>query len=213
MSFTCGGAPITAARIVLPAGGAWTAELQLAADQAPTGRVELVLPGLSLVGSVRTSGLFAENVTAFVAAGQGGLVKDVPGQHYRQATARLVLDALCAASGEVLSADSDPAALRRILAHYQVRQGTMGQALDELGRAVGADWWVTDAGELQVGQRTWPDAEPAGIVLQRVFPALRTLHVALSDEALRPGVTFRGYRLTAVEHLLEGARWRAVARF
>lgn len=212
MSATLAGAPITRCQLSLCARGAWTAQCLLAADAAPTGRVELVLPGISLVGFVKFSGIFAQNVTAYLVGGQaGGVLTEVPGQHYRDADGHLVAQALCAAAGESLAADSDPNALGQQLAHYQVRRMALGSALDELCEALGTDWLITDAGEVRVGPPSWPTAEPAGVVLQREAPEKCALYLALSEEALRAGTTFRGRRLRAVDNVLERSRWRAEA--
>lgn len=206
------GAAITSLQLSHPARGSWSATAQIDADTAPSGRVALELPGLTLQGDVVDAGIWSETCRVTL-CGLLALVTEVPGQHYLTPTGGLVAQQLCAAAGAELDPASDPAAVQQLLSAYQVRRGTLGAALDALCAALATDWTVTPEARVRLGLPTWPEAAPEGAVLLEEVAARRELRLALENAALLPGVTYQGRRIVAVDHLVQPAGWRAVARY
>lgn len=207
------GAPITRLSLQHACRGALSADATIAADVVPSGRVELEMPGLTLVGWVVGGGIWAQTCRVKLVGGAaGGVLKQVGGQHYRGATGGEIAQALVNACGEDLDPQSDPAATGQLLEHHQVRAGVLGLALDALCAALATDWQITAAGQVRLGVPTWPESSPAGVVVQEEVAARRELRLAL-EEPLLPGVTFHGRQIRAVDHEVEPGRWRAVARY
>lgn len=212
MSWTLADQPVLSGSLTWPATGAWTCRLVLAADEAPSGLVQLQLGTLALTGTVAEAGLFGGRCTARVNAGQGHLQDHLEGQHYLGATGLLIAQALCAGVGEQLDSES-ASALEAFLPHWHHFGGTLARALSDLATELGCAWWITPAGLVRFGTPTYAAAEPEGATVLDERSDRRTLVVALDEEPLLPGTTFRGRRLSAVDHELSPRRWQASARW
>ncbi len=212
MTWTLAEQPVLAGSLTWPATGAWTSRLVLAADQAPAGLVQLQLGSLALTGTVAESGIFGGRCTARVNAGRGHLQDHVDGQHYQGATGLLIAQALCATVGEQLDPAS-AAPLGAFLPHWHYFGGTAARALSDLAQELGCAWWITPTGLVRFGAQAYAAAEPEGATVLDERSDRRTLVVALDEEPLQPGTTFRGRRLSAVDHELSPRRWQASARW
>ena len=84
MSFfaSCAGQQIVAGTLLIPAVGAWTADLHLATDQAVSGAVSVVIGNLTLAGTVYRADVYGGQVRARVVGGAGGWRTSIPPQGY-----------------------------------------------------------------------------------------------------------------------------------
>jgi len=212
MSFTLGGIPIIRGEIHHPSRGTLCGDLEIAApDQALTGLQTLSLPGFDQVATVTLGGISEMRQKVRVTGGAGGLSKIIPGQHFNQTTPRDVLRFIMLKSGEQLAADSDAAVLDQRLPHWQIISGTAAQALDRLVDHLGSTWWVTAGGKVHIGDPAWESIEPDHVLLHEDLVA-GALTISSTEDTVRPGTTFRGQRVTSVEHTLVDDRCRSIVR-
>lgn len=212
MSWRAGMALVVQGELQHPAEGAWTALLQTLHDAAPSGAITLALPGLTLQGCVVGGEVYAGRCWLRLVGGRGKLGAEIPGQHFRLATARVIAEHLLLAAGEQLDPASS-ADLDQILEHWHYFGGRCAEALAELCRVIGCAWWATPAGLIFLGTRTWPTAAPAGALVLDVRADVRRMGVALTDAALEPGTTYQGRQVLAVDHRLTPTTWRAQVRW
>jgi hypothetical protein len=198
---TCNALPVLGLRLMLPRTGVWTAALELDAEEAVTGAVEILDEGVSYVGTVVSSGVLAGVCRAEVVGGAGGFRKDVPSRSYVGVTARTVLADLMAAVGERLDAQATRTVLAAALPYWTRAAGRAGTAMQDLADALGASWRVLPGGNVWMGQELWSEAEEGigGVEMDRDDGA-GTVVLAPDTIGLAPGVTLEGRRVGRVEH-------------
>lgn len=207
--WTVNGAPVLRGRIAAPLLGRWVADLELDADDAPAGAIELRVGGVAWAGALHRGGLDEGVWKGRVVGGAGGLDATVPARSWRglQPARGLVVE-LLGEAGEALDAAS---AIEASLPRWSRVEGPARRALDALVRAVGLRWRVTTAGAVWVGAETWPELTlPEGVAaeLLAVDPALGTSTYSLPGAYLLPGQTFEGRRVGGVVYELAGDRDR-----
>lgn len=205
--------PVISARMEHGAEGNWSCTCQVIADAAPTGAAVLTLPGLTLQGVVLEAGLTSQRVTVRLCGGAGKLAVRIPGQHFAGAQGRLVAQSILQAAGEALDPASDAPGLDSLLPHWAYFAGPAGVPLAQLCARLGCSWWMTAEGQVHLGMLDFPEASPAGALLQDVRADLKRLAVALEEEALLPRTTYEGRKVLAVDHTLTPDFWRARARY
>lgn len=222
MSWTFADLPVGVARLEHTAERNWSFIGQVVSDEAPSGAVTLVLPGLTLRGVVLEAGLSSQRVTVRACGGVGTvldgqqlapLAAKIPGQHFQTAQGRLVAQSILSAAGEALDSASDAPGLTTILPHWAYFAGPAALALEQLCARLGCTWWMTDEGQVHLGLLAFPAAAPAGAVLQDTRQDLRRLTVALEQEAVQPRTTYEGHGVLAVDHTLTPDTWRAQVRY
>lgn len=215
MSWTCDNGIVTSGQFYLAARGNWSARLVLAADAAPSvgEQVALALPGVTLRGTVWQGGTYAEQTRVALVGGMGKLQGPVTGQHYRNASPRMIAQGLCQEAGEVLDPASSATDLDTIWPHWHHFGGPLARALDALCGALQTPWRMTAAGQIFLGEPTWGPAAEEGLVLQDHHQDRKAFLVAPEDTALLPGTVYQGQRLVAVDHEISANGWRACARY
>lgn len=208
--------------ITLPVTGRWSASLVLDTDAKTSGAVTLTDGAdLSLVGTVRWGGGYAERGHVEVVGGAYALHQELPPLYYRAAPARVVLrdllrDALHPTTGRREALDetgSDPA-IDRTLLTWTRRRGPAAEALEAVCEALALDWRVLPDGKVRVGTPAWTELALAADRYDVVDdqPAQERLVIG-SDTILAdllPGVTFRGRQVVEVRHEVTGDRLRTV---
>lgn len=204
-TWRAGGLPVLELELVMPRRGLWTATVRcegprgaqrpLEAGQAVT----LACGAVTLSGTAYRAGSDVETTSAMVVAGRGGWRQQVAPRYYRQVPLRVVLSDLASEVGEAVAASSSTAVLGQQLRAWVRPEGTAGDALRALEAELGFAWRATDAGELWVGEETWPATSlGAGDVLASEGQADGVLEVLTERCALRPGTVLDGRRIGAV---------------
>lgn len=205
---TCGGLDVQSGQIHMGIGGPWWADLQVAADDLPSGRVAIKADGgLSLEGTVITAGAYNLTTKVRVVGGAGGLGVEVLGA-FQGAQLRDPLSEIMRASGETQSTTIAAAVLSVPLPSWTLGKCSAKRALDQLataasqylGQAIG--WRVLPDGTVWLGSESWPAAElPDGAVISQNTPAAGRAVIGGATLFLAPGVDLEGIgRIAGVDH-------------
>jgi hypothetical protein len=201
----------------LPRVGAWTADLVVDTDAAPTGSVALTSAdgAHKLQGTVVRAGVDGERAHVLVVGGAGGLGREVAPVYYRGVPLRLPIGEVLRAAGETLSTTSDAAVLGRLLGKWTRERASAGTLLGHLLDAVGGVWRVADDGSVWVGEETWPTADAADVDLIADDPSHGRVTVGAASLPLgiRPGTVYNGQRVSYVEHTFDAEAARAEVWF
>jgi len=203
--------PVLSATITWTQRGPWVADLVLDAEAGPTGTVVLEEGPVRLRGTATASGAFAGRASARVVGGRGKLATPVQTRQYLGAPLSLVLGDLGADSGEsVAVAPTSQAVGGSVLQTWARPAESPARVLDELCAALGTEhsWRTTDAGRVEIHRESWPTVTPSRARVLDEDSAAGVLVV--DDEALelRPGTTWDGRRITAVQVQWSSGRTR-----
>jgi hypothetical protein len=212
MSFTITGAGIITAKVVRPALGAWTADVEVDSTKAITGTVRLELPGVSLTGTVMEGGVSYLRQHLRLVGGRGGLGKSVSGQHFFKGTTRTVVDHTLAEAGEQLAQDSDAGIMNQTLDHWQRLKGTAGRELSRLTDHLSTGWSVKPDGSVRIGLPLWTMSSVEVDLLGEDL-VNRSWVLACNGDVPSPGTTVRGKRVVSVEHTVTGTALRSTVRW
>lgn len=202
---TLNGAPVLGAWLAMPRLGVWTADVEVDAEQAPEGSVELTLAGVKFLGTSYRAGQREGVVRAKVVGGAGRLAVEVPPKFYRGPTVGLVLRDLLSECRESLSASADQRALAKSLPAWSRARGRASEAIRALAAHVGVAWRVLADGTVWFGEETWPTVSLEHAVLN-ADPEAGRLELDCETPSLVPGVMLAGKRIERVEvNLTEGA--------
>lgn len=200
--------------IGLPRVGAWVADLALATDRSPSGKVELVLGDLlTLKGTISRAGVFEGVARARVVAGADGLRAAVKPKHYMSPTLGIVLRDLLGDVGEVASPTIVAALLNTQLEHWTTIAMPAGQGIRCLLPKAGDDiaWRHLPDGTVWIGQETWPDSKVTAYADVAASPEDATVEVNLLTPELLPGTLLGGRRVDALEIRVTGGSIGATA--
>ena len=195
------------ARIAFPRIGRWIADLMVDTEEDITGSARIVSADgvFDLTGTVQRGGVYAANASVRVVGGAGGLDQEVSPVYYSSSPLRVPLTALLAATGERLSPRSDSAILNRFVPAWVRTRGLGGALLASLMDVAGADWRMLDDGMVWVGTDTYPDVivDPVQTDTLHINPSEdHTILTGTPIPPVRPGMTFEGKRVAAVEYHL-----------
>lgn len=202
---TLEGVPVTQAVVSIPRVGVWHAQLalaQLEAIQATQATLRFG-PKLSLTGAVRRNGSADGAGLLMLLGGSGNLGRLAVPKAYSQAPMRIPLSDLLQVAGQDLSTDSHQELLATHLTNWVVGEVPVAIALAELFREVGASWRVLPDGTLWVGTEAWPESPAFDFVATSERPLDDAVQLHSTEPAILPGQTFRGRRVSYVEHLLQ----------
>jgi len=191
--------PVMGAVITMPRIGAWTANVVADAQEDLSGAVELRAGGVAWAGTAVRTGVAQDTVRAAIVGGAGGLSLQVSPKFYRDTTARIVVEDILSAVGEMLSQTSDAAFLGKMLAAWSRAGGKAGAALRQFVEPYGAAWRVLADGSIWVGQESWPEAQLEHELVAE-DPRAGWVEIATEDLSLTPGTMFRGRMVAKVEH-------------
>jgi hypothetical protein len=205
---TLNGHSASAARVQLPAFGAWWADLTLQAEVELEGAVEIKLADLTLSGAIVSGGPFRGASRYRVAAGAAGWGKTIPGKSYANdlgVKLSTVLGDAALAAGETLDASTVPAST--VGPAYTRERGPAGRVLQRLAPEA---WFVAEDGATRLGRRARVVYDGQA-TRQNVDLARGVLELA-SDEiaALLPGVVIDGVEAVDVVHELKERTLRTV---
>ena len=163
---TLGDSPVLSGSITRPLRGAWSADLEVDADAAPTGTLTLSGASLSLVGTVVTSQSWNDRQRCRVVGGKNGMGRTLGPSWFRSTTLRTVVAATLTAAGEMLSPTSDAATLALPVVAWARLRSTAAASLETLLAlyAPAALWRVLPDGSVYVGPATWPTVTSTAVV-------------------------------------------------
>ena len=228
------GVEVYEAEVTIPRVGAWHARFtvgpQVGVVPGPV-VVSIADGALQFQGFASRLGNFADYVRMRVEPGRGTLrTASFAGKSYRNVPLSVPLNDLMSASGESLSAQSEPSVLQSFLPAWTTAQQPrgLGAALLSLLRAIPPDpsgrqlaWrsWTLPVspqgaiargavpvfdGAVWVGYEAWPDSpqkENVDYVYEHEDAAAGRMTIAPTElPTLSPGVVFRGRRISAVRH-------------
>lgn len=213
---TLNGDGVVDARVELPRVGAWVADLAIDTPSPPPdgSSVTLDLNGFQLQGTVRRGGSVADTSILRVVGGAGGLARELDPLAYQGVPLQVPLRDVLGAAGEVLDVASDRGLLQTSLAFWMRARGRAGAALALIiAQVAGAVWRVQPGGQVWAGPETWPSSAllEANAELLREDPSNGREVFFADTPSLLPGTTFRGRRVSAVEHLISSDSLRMVA--
>lgn len=171
--------PVLRCALTLPMNGAWSAEVEVAADAALSGAVRLTLPGgPTWNGLVVRSEHSAERARARIIGGTVTWTTPTVLQHYRSTTTGAVLAGL----GVSLDAPSTAA-----LPFWTRKASTIGEGVSAIATHLGVNWRVNPDGTLRIRAEAPEQVDPDAVEVLR--DATRGI-VELAPEAatLLPGV-------------------------
>lgn len=211
---TLGGLPIVNARASFPRVGAWTAEVQVATEQVPTGQMLLTLGSGSFVGTVVRGVVHRAACYARLVGGAGLMGTELEPKSYHSAPVQVPLQDIATDAGETLAATSEAAVLRVLLPHWVRMAGTAGAALAQLLEAVaGSTWRFLPNGDLWVGTESWPKTAADQVELIDYEPLRDKVRFFSEQPGVQPGATFLGRKVSYVEHCVSEERLETVAWF
>lgn len=189
------GRPVYEAEIVEPLSRAWTATVQLEAENPPSGAVVLSYKGTSWSGTIYRGGVYGGRYLARIVGGAGGLGTMLAARWYREITLRTVLDDIARETGEKLSSTVLAAVLDRDLPTWTREAGTAGMALDAICDALSLSWRVLRDGSVWLGAETWPTLSGTHVVTSE-RPDDARIEIAPELPIVLPGATFRDRRVS-----------------
>jgi hypothetical protein len=189
------GKPCTALTLTLPASGRWVARASVSESDAPASDPPTLTDeasGLSLVGRVERSG----GTRVLMVGGPAALSQDVEPRSYTDAAVSLIAADML---GTAYSSRSTKAVVGT-KTNWTRLGGSTRAALDVLVRHFDARWRVLDDGKVWIGTDAYPPLEDFDATILDADAAGAWTLVALQELRLRPGFTWRGLRIDAVEY-------------
>lgn len=203
--------PVLVATITQPRVGVWVADLEVATDTAPTGRVTLTPEvGAAWSGTVIEGGVYGQTWRGRIVGGAGGLRRELPATSYRAGTLHDVLADAVREAGETLAAGVDLSAWAFAL--YLRLGRTASATVADVARDAGLPWRVTRAGAVWVGAETWPALALADVSVVGEEPRERRYELAGGVLGIDPGVALTlpleagptAVRVDSAVHRVEG---------
>lgn len=209
------GLRVLSAKVLRPAYGVWSARLRIDTPDALTGRVTLVAPNLTLVGTAdpMLSGAYQHAAELLVVGGAGGMRKTATARDYVATTVGGVLAGLAVAAGETLSSTISADLLGTQLAHWTVRAAPVAFELRALLDTAlpGKRWRILEDGKLWIGEHAWSEAPQTFYTITDDRPGEAHFTVAADRPFLTPGQALAGRRLFEVVDTFEPERVRHAA--
>lgn len=185
LSATCNGKPVDSVVVWVANMGAWQADVDMAADDAPSsGQVTITIGTLSLVGTIATeySGTHVGRAMLKILAGGGGWRREVPVRAYHNdagVRAALVAEDAARESGETLGAFVPSA--ERMGKDFVRDRGRASTALE--AAAGSAPWWVDFGGVTHVGPRPETPLPDGSYTVTSFDARARTVTLGTADPA------------------------------
>ena len=215
MTTTLAGQLVTSLSLTIPRVGLWSAEVEVDADTALSGAVDLVVEGRTWRGLVYRGAVELGRWHGRI-VGAGALLGVLPPQAWRDTTLLEVLRETARAAGVDLGADLGD--LSHAVTHWHRREAPATHTLAAVAEAAGFAWRALADGTLWCGEDTWDlqvlpaelaemlDASPAvgryELAGTAALDALPGRTIALDDHG--------DVRVGLVEHRQQGAALRTI---
>lgn len=126
--------------------GAWVADVDLEENDSPS---TLSIGGVDWIGQVVSTRIEGAVKKCRIVGGTAAIAQQIPAQSFRQENRGDILSRILAntgLSGSIDAPDQD-------LPLYCLLGGPLGPVLEQLGRTLSFDWWVTRVGAIRIGSR------------------------------------------------------------
>jgi len=220
---TLNGIPVIRGNLKEPYQGAYTAEVDIEADFAPSGPQQLVILGETFAMSVvaepddpdlKLSGDSGGFQRCLLVAGAGGLRNPIEADERAQgAIVGDLLQALLQGTGEALADDIDPLLLGQGLAQWSWVAGTVEDALSALCAYLGVVWRVRADGKVWIGTPVATPRTPPEYVITDIAPETGQASWSLNDVTAKPDDQIEGLTLRELFYSWEGNEFRALVTY
>lgn len=222
---TLNGCLVIRGDLKLPYQGAFTAQLEVDADSAPTGTAVLLLLGRTFGGTVvadpedgaqALSGDSGGLYRCRIVGGAGGLSKPIAPQEWPQGAAvSQVLAAILGAGGESQAADVDPTLLARVLPQWSITQGSVGGALGALVEYLASEgaavvWRIRGDGLVWIGTPNPQAVSPPDYVVTDIAPEAGQASWDLNEASVDVDQVIDGLTIRQVVYAWTSGRLRAL---
>lgn len=215
------GAPVVSAVIEAHREGAWTADLVIDTETAPSGVVDVTdASGTVLLRGrvLRAEAPFGRAEVRLV-GGVGALATVLPPRYYRGAQVRTILADVARESGSTLADDLGADVSRELAAWVRVGGEDVVSTLRHLLRSAlpaGWTWRTRYDGSLWLGADEWLDVIAPGVEIIAKRPARGEVEVSAVSVAellaIEPGAAFEGLDVASIRIDARPDRLRAVLR-
>lgn len=224
------GNPVKRGDLKRPYQGAWTAELDLDADEVPTGEASLVCLGRTFSGTVvaeptnpavALSGLSGGWYRCRIVGGAGGLqvgalATPIEPQSFDQgATVQQVLGYILGQAGEVMATDVDADLLARFLMQWSCTSGSCSGALAALVDYLGGGivWRIRADGRVWLGVPAPAAVDAPDYIVTDIAPETGQAAWDLTTFDLEPDQIIDGLTLRQVVYTWQTDQLRALVTF
>jgi len=197
MTATCNGKNVISCTLTEPRVGVWSAMVDVDADAAITGKVSLVIDGVTWTGIVVKGDHHAGRVHLQLVGGAGKLGKVLEVKHYRGVNLGAVVTDIMRETGESLSSDTDPAVRGHQVARWTRTKGPASITLKKVADELGLVWRVQRDGTVWLGADKWAESKTAHDEIDRT-PGRDAVVIAPEAPHVAPGQSFGGRRVSRV---------------
>lgn len=213
MTATLNGKDVISVVLNEPRIGVWNATVEADADAAISGKVTLVIDGVTWVGTMVKGDLHAGRVSAQIVGGAGKLAKVLDVKHYRGGTLGSVVNDLMRETGETLSSTTDAKVRSFSVSRWTRPIGKASVTLKQVSDEMKLVWRVLRDGTVWLGNDTWTEAKAVHDEIDRT-PGRDALLIAPDAPHVQPGQTFEGKRVArVVTTIQEGGGLRQELQF
>jgi hypothetical protein len=202
MTATLNGLDLLSCTIQEPRVGVWSAVVDVDSDVTVTGKVTLVIDGVTWVGIVSKGDLHAGRFHGQIVGGVGKLATVLPAKYYLGVSLSVVLDDLMLGTGETLSSATDASVRSHSVARWARPQGKASAALKQLADEMGFAWRVLRDGTVWLGAEQWPTVTSTHDEIDRV-PGRDSVTIAPDAPLVLPGSTFTDRRISRVTTVIK----------
>jgi hypothetical protein len=177
------GEPVLEASVHFPMSGAWSAEIQVAAEDAPDpGQVvTFSLAGTDFVARVTRAGIEASRSLVRLTGGAVDWSEARAVKHYRNTDVGQVLSDLGVSTSTALDTD---------LPFWTRNPGTTGSAVQAIAKQLGVNWRVLPNGTVRLIEEAPAAVDVEDAVETARDPGRGVVTVAVEDSLIQPGVLF-----------------------
>jgi len=200
------------AMISMPFSGIWFADVTVDAQEKLSGRVVMMMPGLTLSGTVYRAGVYAGRSMAWIVGGAGGLQGSIKSKYYRDTPVRIPLLDIASEVSEAVAPSADTTALATMLPTWSRMGGSARAAVSSLASAAGSTWRLLADGSIWLGTDKFAEAKSFEYDVLSDDPVDSVIEIASESLPLRPGDALGGRPVRSLEHLI-GATVRTRVRY
>jgi hypothetical protein len=149
------GKKLLRARIMEPATGNWTADVDIESEDPIEGEVFSLVSTVPFAGAVVRGSVDGGKWSGRIEGGRGNMHKSIRARAYTRATVGMVLADIAIDAKEKLSHTIAPGVLSRPLASWTRVEGTTQRAVADLAEKLEVNWRITRTGEIWIGQELY----------------------------------------------------------
>ena len=212
MTATLAGLDVLAATIQEPRYGVWSAVVDVSSETALSGRVELVVDGVTWSGTIVKGSVNAGRYHCQMVGGAAKLASVLPAKYYLGVPLSVVLSDIMMATGEELSPVTDDSVRSHSVSRWSRPQQKASAAIKQCADEMGLVWRVTRGGPIWLGVEKWIVHTPKYDEIDRV-PGRDSVLIAPEAPTLQPGVRFMDRNVSRVTTEVSASGLRQTVMF